>query len=70
MSRASPRIVLASGLIDNSKKAASPQAQVATRIKKTARTVGASNLLEGAGLIDAARATDADCQLACFSNRR
>ena len=62
-------LVLASGLIDRTKKGGSIQAQVATRLKKTARTLGLSPLIEGAGLIDAARATDHDCQLACFSNR-
>ena len=43
--------------------------QVATRLKKTARSLGISPLVEGAGLIDAARATDPECQLACFSHR-
>jgi serine protease len=62
-------LVLASGLIDRSKKGGSIQAQVATRLKKTARSLGISPLLEGAGLIDAARATDPECQLACFSHR-
>ena len=61
-------LVLASGLIDRTKKGGSIQAQVATRLKKTARSLGLSPLLEGAGLIDAARATDPECQLACFSN--
>jgi serine protease len=62
-------LVLASGLIDRTKKGGSIQAQVATRLKKTARSLGISPLLEGAGLIDAARATDSECQLACFSHR-
>jgi serine protease len=62
-------LVLASGLIDRTKKGGSIQAQVATRLKKTARSLGVSPLLEGAGLIDAARATDPECQLACFSHR-
>jgi serine protease len=62
-------LVLASGLIDRTKKGGSIQAQVATRLKQTARSLGLSPLLEGAGLIDAARATDPECQLACFSNR-
>ena len=62
-------LVLASGLIDRTKKGGSIQAQVATRLKKTARSLGLSPLLEGAGLIDAARATDPECQLACFSHR-
>jgi serine protease len=62
-------LVLASGLIDRTKKGGSIQAQVATRLKKTARSLGLSPLIEGAGLIDAAWATDPECQLACFSNR-
>jgi serine protease len=62
-------LVLASGLIDRTKKGGSIQAQVATRLKKTARSLGISPLVEGAGLIDAARATDPECQLACFSHR-
>ena len=62
-------LILASGLIDRSKKGGSVQAQVATRLKKTARSLGVSPLLEGAGLIDAARATDPECQGACFSHR-
>ena len=62
-------LILASGLIDRSKKGGSIQAQVATRLKKTARSLGVSPLLEGAGLIDAARATDPECQGACFSHR-
>jgi serine protease len=62
-------MVLASGLIDRSKGAASIEAQVATRLKKTARSIGLSPLQQGAGLIDAARATDPNCQLSCFSDR-
>ncbi len=62
-------LILASGLIERGAKAATVQAQVATRLKKTARSIGLSPLLEGAGLIDAARATDPECQLACFSHQ-
>jgi serine protease len=62
-------LVLASGLIDRSAKGGSIQAQVATRLKKTARSIGLTPLVEGAGLIDAARATDPECQLACSSHR-
>ena len=62
-------LILASGLIDGSKKGGSIQAQVATRLKQTARSLGASPLLEGAGLIDAGRATDPECQVACFTHR-
>ena len=62
-------LVLVSGLIDRTKKGGSIQAQVATRLKKTARSLGVSPELEGAGLIDAAQATDPECQLACFSHR-
>ena len=61
-------LVLASGLIDRSRKGGSVQAQVATRLKQTARSIGLSPLIEGAGLIDAARATDPECQAACFSH--
>jgi serine protease len=61
-------LVLASGLIDRSRKGGSVQAQVATRLKKTARSIGLSPLVEGGGLIDAARATDPECQAACFSH--
>jgi serine protease len=63
-------LVLASGLIDRSKQGGSVQAQVATRLKKTARSLGASPLLQGAGLIDAAAATDTQCQDACLSHSR
>jgi hypothetical protein len=63
-------MVLVSGLVDRTKKGAAVPAQVTTRLKKTARTLGLSPLIEGAGLIDAARATDPECQAACFSNRR
>jgi serine protease len=63
-------MVLASGVIDRRKGAASIESQVATRLKKTARSIGLSPLQQGAGLIDAARATDPSCQLSCFSNRR
>jgi serine protease len=62
-------LVLASGVIDRSPGAGSIQAQVATRLKKTARSIGLPPTLEGAGLIDAAKATDPECQLACFSHR-
>jgi serine protease len=62
-------LVLASGLIDRTEHGGSVQAQVATRLKKTARSLGLTPLLEGAGLIDAERATDPECQLACFSHR-
>jgi serine protease len=63
-------MVLASGLIDRNPKDGSVQAQVATRLKKTARSIGLPPDLEGAGLVDAAKATNPDCQLACFSHRR
>jgi serine protease len=61
-------LILASGVIERGPKAGSIEAQVATRLKKTARSIGLSPTLEGAGLIDAARATDPECQLACFSH--
>jgi serine protease len=62
-------LVLVSGVIDRSHAGGSIQAQVATRLKQTARSIGLPPSLEGAGLIDAARATDPECQLACFSHR-
>jgi serine protease len=62
-------MVLAGGVIDR-RNGGSIQAQVATRLKKTARTLGLPATLEGAGLIDAEKATDPECQLACFSHRR
>ncbi len=61
-------LVLASGVIDRSGKGGSIQAQVATRLKKTARSLGLPPQLEGAGLIDAAKATDPECQVACESH--
>jgi len=51
-------MVLASRLIDRSPSASSIQSQVATRLKRTARSIGLPATLQGAGLIDAARATD------------
>ncbi len=62
-------LVLAGGTIDRS-RAATPTigAQVATRLKKTARSIGIAPTLEGSGLIDAARATDPECQEACSSH--
>src|SRR6478672_11157915 len=50
-------MVLASGVLDLTKKRGTLEAQVATRLKKTARSIGLSPLEQGAGLIDAARAT-------------
>jgi serine protease len=61
-------MVLASGVIDRG-DGGSIQAQVATRLKNTARSIGLPATLEGAGLIDAEKATDPECQLACFSHR-
>jgi serine protease len=63
-------MVLVSGLVDRTRKGAAVPAQVTTRLKQTARSLGLSPLIEGAGLIDAGRATDPGCQAACFSNRR
>jgi serine protease len=51
-------LVLASGLIDGRKPRRSIQSQVERRIEKTARTNGVSPQLQGAGLVDAAKATD------------
>jgi serine protease len=50
-------MVLASGVLDPTKKPGALDAHVATRLKKTARSLGLSPLEQGAGLIDAARAT-------------
>ena len=63
-------MVLASGVIDRTKRGGSIQAQVATRLKKTARSLGLTPQLEGAGLIDAALATDHTCQVACLSGKQ
>jgi serine protease len=62
-------LVLATGLVKHGAKAPSVQAQVATRLKKTARSIGISPLLQGAGLVDAARATEGECQTACSAHR-
>jgi serine protease len=62
-------MVLASGVIDRKHAKSSIQAQVTERLQKTARSIGAPETLEGAGLIDAARATDPACQQACLSHR-
>ena len=62
-------MVLASGVIDRKHARGSIQAQVTERLQKTARSIGAPPTLEGAGLIDAARATDVACQQACLSHR-
>jgi serine protease len=63
-------MVLASGVIDRRHKKSSIQKQVTERLQKTARDLGAVPTLQGAGLIDAARATDPTCQQACLSHRR
>jgi len=62
-------LLLAGGLIDRRKKGGSIQAQVTRRLSKTARSVGAAPLLQGAGLIDAGRATDPACQAPCPAHR-
>jgi len=63
-------MVLASGVLDLTKKRGTLEAQVATRLKKTARSIGLSPLEQGAGLIDAARATAPVCEPPCSSNAR
>ena len=63
-------MVLASGVLDLTKKRGTLEAQVATRLKKTARSIGLSPLEQGAGLIDAARATAPSCEPPCSSNAR
>ncbi len=63
-------MVLVSGVIDRKKKGAAIPIQVTDRLKRTARSLGLVPTLEGAGLIDAARATDPECQLACFSGKQ
>jgi serine protease len=61
-------MILAGNVLDRAKRPGTLDAQVTTRLKKTARSIGLSPLQQGAGLIDAAKATDPDCQLSCFSN--
>lgn len=63
-------MVLASGLVDRTKRDGMLGARVATRLKKTARSIGLPPLQQGAGLIDAARATDPGCQPSCSSHER
>jgi serine protease len=64
-------MILASNVLDRSKRPSSLDAQVTDRLKKTARSIGLSPLQQGAGLIDAAAATDPECQAAaCPSNSR
>jgi serine protease len=63
-------MILAGNLIDRTKHISTLDAQVTTRLKRTARSLGLSPLQQGAGLIDAAKATDPNCQLDCFSNER
>jgi serine protease len=63
-------MILAGNVLDRSKPLSTLDAQVTTRLKRTARSLGLSPLQQGAGLIDAAKATDPDCQLGCFSNER
>jgi serine protease len=62
-------MVLAAGLIEKGRGAPSPQTQVATRLKRTARDIGLPPSLQGAGLLDAARATDPGAQVAKTRNR-
>jgi serine protease len=62
-------MILASNVLDRRKGAGTLDAQVTTRLKHTARSLGLTPLQQGAGLIDAAKATDPECQTAaCFSN--
>jgi len=63
-------MVLASGVLDLTKKRGTLEAQVATRLKKTARSIDLSPLEQGAGLVDAARATAPVCEPPCSSNAR
>jgi serine protease len=60
-------MVLASGLVDRSRRDGTLGAEVTTRLKKTARSLGLPELQQGAGLVDAERATDPSCQDACFA---
>ena len=60
-------MVLASNVLDRSKPIGTIDAQVTTRLEKTARSLGLSPLQQGAGLIDVARATDPACQPTCIS---
>jgi serine protease len=62
-------MVLAGNVLEPGKKPGTLDAQVTTRLKHTARSLGLTPLQQGAGLIDAAKATDPSCQTeACFSN--
>ena len=51
-------MVLASGLVDRSRRDGTLGAEVTTRLKKTARNLGLPELQQGAGLVDAERATN------------
>jgi serine protease len=62
-------LILAGNVLDRSRRIYTLDGQVATRLKKTARSLGLSPLQEGAGLIDAERATDPTCQLTCFAHQ-
>ena len=62
-------MVLASGVVNPRKKGAAIPHLVRSRLKKTARPLGFTLEQEGAGLIDAAKATDPACQTACQSGK-
>ena len=61
-------MILAGNVLGRIRHPSEVDAEVTDRLKKTARSLGLSPLQQGAGLIDAAKATDPDCQAACFSN--
>jgi len=61
-------MILAGNVLERTGHPSALDAQVTTRLKRTARSIGLTPLQQGAGLIDAAKATNPDCQLACFSN--
>ena len=61
-------MVLASGVLPLAKRHSTLDAQVSSRLMNTARSIDISPLEQGAGLIDAARATAPDCQPPCSSH--
>ncbi len=61
-------MILAGNVLGRTKHISGIDAEVTDRLKKTARSLGLSPLQQGAGLIDAAKATDPACQVSCFSN--
>jgi serine protease len=63
-------MILASNVLGRTRHLSGLDAEVTNRLKKTARSLGLSPLQQGAGLIDAAAATDPNCETACPSTDR